>query len=38
MLTNRKHFFFPMALRPTVGHGLLALEVSRSQTTTPHSW
>jgi hypothetical protein len=26
-----------MALRPTADHGLLTLEVSRSQTTTPHS-
>ena len=30
-------FFFPMALRPNAGHGLLILEVSRSHTTTHHS-
>ena len=31
------HFFFPLALRPYAGHGLLILEVSRSHTTTRHS-
>ena len=31
------HFFFPVALRPNAGHGLLILEVSRSHTTTHHS-
>jgi hypothetical protein len=30
-------FFFPVALRPNVGHGLLILEVSGSHTTTHHS-
>jgi len=30
-------FFFPVALRPNAGHGLLILEVSRSHTTTYHS-
>jgi len=30
-------FFFPVALRPNAGHGLLILEVSRSHTTTHHS-
>ena len=30
-------FFFPLALRPNAGHGLLILEVSRSHTTTHHS-
>ena len=30
-------FFFPVALRPNVGHGLLIHEVSRSHTTTQHS-
>jgi len=29
--------FFPLALRPNAGHGLLILEVSRSHTTTHHS-
>ena len=29
--------FFPLALRPNAGHGLLILEVSRSRTTTHHS-
>jgi len=29
--------FFPVALRPNAGHGLLFLEVSRSHTTTRHS-
>jgi hypothetical protein len=29
--------FFPVALRPNAGHGLLILEVSRSHTTTHHS-
>ena len=28
----RDHFFFPVALRPKAGHGLLILEVSRSHT------
>jgi hypothetical protein len=27
-------FFYPVALRPNAGHGLLILEVSRSYTTT----
>ena len=31
------HFFFPVALRPNAGHGLLILEVSRSYKTTHHS-
>jgi hypothetical protein len=30
--------FFFVALRPNAGHGLLIFEVSRSQTTTHHSW
>jgi len=30
-------YFFPVALRPNAGHGLLILEVSRSHTTTHHS-
>ena len=30
-------FFFPVALRPYLGHGLLIHEVSRSHTTTHHS-
>ena len=30
-------FFFSVALRPNAGHGLLILEVSRSQKTTHHS-
>ena len=30
-------YFFCVALRPNVGHGLLNLEVSRSHTTTHHS-
>ena len=30
-------FFFPVALRPDAGHGLLILDVSRSNTTTHHS-
>jgi len=29
-------FFFSVALRPNVGHGLLVVEVSRSHTTTCH--
>jgi len=29
-------FFLPVALRPSAGHGLLILEVSRSHTTTRH--
>ena len=28
--------FFPVALRPNAGHGLLVLEVSRSHITTNH--
>jgi hypothetical protein len=32
-----ENIFFPMALRPNAGHGLLILEVSRSHTTTHHS-
>jgi len=37
--THRLPFFiyFPVALRPSAGHGLLILEVSRSHTTTHHS-
>jgi hypothetical protein len=31
-------FVFAVALRPNVGHGLLILEVSRSHSTTHHSW
>ena len=34
---NKHIFFFPVALQPNAGHGLLILEVSRSQTTTYHS-
>jgi len=30
-------FFFPVALRPKAGQGLLILEVPRSHTTTHHS-
>ena len=30
-------FFFPVALQPYAGHGLLILEVSRSHTATYHS-
>jgi len=30
-------FFFPVALRPNAGHGLLILEVSRLHTMTRHS-
>jgi hypothetical protein len=44
MLTNWKHISFflwrgppPCPPPPTVDHDLLTLEVSRSQTTTPHS-
>ena len=29
--------FFPVALRPNAGHGLLILEISKSHTTTQHS-
>jgi len=33
-----KRYFYPMALRPNAGHGLLILdEVCRSHTTTHHS-
>jgi len=35
--TNTVFFFFPMALRPNTGLGLLILEISRSHTTTRHS-
>ena len=31
------YIFFPVALRPHAGHGLLIFEVSRSHTTTHHS-
>jgi hypothetical protein len=31
------YLFFPVALRPNAGHGLLILKVSRSHTTTHHS-
>ena len=31
------YLFFPVALRPNAGHGLLMFEVSRSHTTTHHS-
>ena len=31
------YIFFPVALQPNAGHGLLILEVSRSHTTTHHS-
>jgi len=34
---QKEQFFFPMALRPNAGHGLLILDVSRSHTTTQHS-
>jgi len=37
MLDFRRDFFFPVALRPNAGHGLLIPEVSRSHTTTHHS-
>jgi len=30
-------YFFSVVLRPSTGHGLLILEVSRSHTTTHHS-
>ena len=37
-LKNSDKFFFSVALRPNVGHGLLILEVSRSHNyDTPHS-
>jgi hypothetical protein len=36
-LTVPPPLFFPVALRPKVGHGLLILEVSRTHTTTYHS-
>jgi len=32
------HVLFPVALRPNADNGLLILEVSRSHTTTHHSW
>ena len=32
-LLTKVHFFFSVALRPTAGHGLLILEVSRSHKT-----
>jgi hypothetical protein len=35
---GERFFFFPVALRPNVGQGLLILGVSRSNTTTHHSW
>jgi len=35
--TNYLIIFFPVALRPNAGHGLLILEVSRSPTTMHHS-
>jgi hypothetical protein len=38
ILSTNITFFPPVALRPNAGHGLLILEVSRSQTTTHHSW
>jgi len=31
------YLLFPVALRPSAGHGLLIFEVSRSHTTTHHS-
>ena len=31
-------YFYPVALRPNVGHGLLIPEISRSHTTTYHTW
>ena len=31
------YIFFPVALRPNAGHGLLILDVSRSHTTTHHN-
>ena len=34
---NTIQLFFPVALRPNAGHGLLILEVSRSHTTTHQS-
>jgi len=37
-LAEELFLFFPMALQPNAGHGLLILdEVSRSHTTTHHS-
>ena len=35
---NLQLFFFSVTVWPNVGHGLLILEVSRSHTTTHHSW
>jgi len=35
---NDIFFYFSVALLPNAGHGLLTLEVSRSHTTTHHSW
>jgi hypothetical protein len=34
VLSNK--YFFPVALRPNAGHGLLILEVCRLHTTTHH--
>ena len=34
---RRNIIFFPVALRPSEGHGFLSLEVSRSHTTTHQS-
>jgi len=31
-------FFCPVALLPNLGHGVLMLDVSRSQTMMPHLW
>jgi len=38
--SNEDFYFilFIVALRPNAGYGLLILEVSRSRTTTHHSW
>jgi len=38
IITLGNKAFFSMALRSNAGHGLLILEVSRSHTTTHHSW
>ena len=35
---NRSDFFFFVVLRPNAGYGLLTRKVSRSHTTTHHSW
>jgi hypothetical protein len=37
MVMYREHIFFPVALRPNAGHGLLILQVSRSHNDAPQS-